>query len=119
MITIRMPEGKFIPAHDLNRDTLAPYVAAATADELTRIIYIHYSRGSVIVWPDKHGNPEEVNVEVKGAPTQGEVREKSPAISTPDGAIVLEFPLQEKELEDLLGKPTKDERKVEVTPLTI
>ncbi len=119
IITIRMPDGRFIPANDLNRDTLAPYVAAGTADELTRIIYIQYSRGNVVVWPDKHGNPENVVVEVNRAPTQGQVREKLPAISTPDGATVLEFPLQEEELEDLLGKPTKDERRTVVTPLTV
>ena len=107
-ITIRMPDGKFIPAPDLNRDTLAPYIAAGTADELTRIIYIQYSRGHVAVWPDKHGNPKQVDVEVTGAPTQGEVREKSPAISTPDGATVLEFPLQEKDLENLFGAPTRE-----------
>ena len=119
VITVRMPDGKFIPANELNRDTLAPYVAAGTASEYKDSISIRYSRGAVYVSLDEHGNLKQVHVYIDRGCTPSEIQGKPPAISTPDGTTVLEFPLREKELEDLLGKPTEDHRETYVGPLLV
>jgi hypothetical protein len=48
-------------------------------------------------------------VDIHLAYNRNDIPGKPPALSTPDGNTVLEFPLKEKELEALFGKPTKDE----------
>jgi hypothetical protein len=116
VITIRMPDGKFIPADNLNRDTLAPYFAAGTASQGDYAILISYSRGRVDVYLDEHGNPKLVIVDYDSCHTHREIQGKPPAIATPDGETILEFPLREKELEDVFGKPTEDERSIRVGP---
>ncbi len=125
VITIRMPDGRFIPVNELNRNTLAPYFAAGTAFDYDRrlniaggegSILINLRGGGVFVHPDKHGNPKLVVVQSRHPYSPSDVQWK-PAISTPDGNTILEFPLQEKELKDLLGKPTKDEIHIVVGPL--
>jgi hypothetical protein len=119
VITIRMPDGKFIPANNLNRDTLAPYIAAGTTSDYQTSIDIYYSRGIVNVSFDKHGNPKQVVVRVDRRSIHSEIQGEPPAISTPDGTAVLEFPLREKELKNLLGKPTDDHRETYIEPLTV
>lgn len=111
-----MPDGRFIPANNLTRDALAPYFAAGTASEGEYAIGINYSRGAVAVYLDEHGNPKLVIVEAHSWFTHKGIQGEPPAISAPDSDIVLEFPLKGKELEDLFGKPTKDERAVRVGP---
>jgi hypothetical protein len=119
VITIRMPDGKFIPANDLNRNTLAPYIAAGTASEYKDSLSIHYSRGAVYVSLDERGDPKQVHVDVGRGCTHSEIQGKPPALSIPDGTTVLEFPLQEKEFKKLFGTPTRDERETYVGPLLV
>ncbi len=108
-----MPDGKFLRANALNRDTLAPYFAAGTAFEESGCMRINLRGGGVTVCPDKHGNPKLVIVHNMG-PYGGNFGPWEPAISTPDGNTILEFPLQEKDLEDLFGETTKDKIKIHI-----
>jgi hypothetical protein len=104
-----MPDGSFIPANNLNRSTLSPYLAAGTAHEFQDGIGVDYSRGIVTVYLDQHGVMAMIIVDIHLAYNRNDIPGKPPALSTPDGNTVLEFPLKEKELEALFGKPTKDE----------
>ena len=108
-VSIRMPDGKFIAARELNRTAVSPYLASGTAHEFQDGISLDYSRGNVTVYLDDDGRMKRIIVDIHRVYARDDIRGRPPALSKLNSDKVLEFPLKEKDLRDLLGEPTKDE----------
>ncbi len=115
VIAVRMPDGEFIRSDKLTEDALKPYLGKGLASRIQDGIVVNCNRGNMVVYLDNKGRMTMMIIKIYPVYTQKDTSGKEPAITIPDSNTILEFPLQEDELKELFGEPTKDETYLYVT----
>ncbi|MFC1736975.1 hypothetical protein ACFL1X_12730 [Candidatus Hydrogenedentota bacterium] len=108
-ISIRMPDGRLIQPDQLNRNALNAYIRKGLARRGKYVITVMYSRGATSVRLDENGQMKTLVIDIHPVHSYKNINSKRPAIGVPGNNKLLEFPLREKDLKDLFGKPSKDE----------
>jgi len=109
IITIRMPDGKFLRSDKLSTATLNVYVRNGLAYEDGKDIIVKYRRGKMCIYLNDNGKMAMFIIDIHVLYSYEDISGMPPAISIPDSEKILEFPLQEKDMKELFGRPTKEE----------